>query len=229
MNTINTRGVVVQRRPDHQDDCLVMLYTKKLGLVWARAKSAYKLSSKLRAHLEPLKEIEVMLVNMGTVKTLAQAITRESLYALHPTLYHAQCALLKAAIECAGVRAYDVIVTYLRALKKARSKKEMESICTAALLCIADAAGCGLHISSCVECHTTSTQQWYISAQYGGFVCQTCCPAGGKKITPAIMLACSIRTADGVAWPYVVDHIRWHTHKNLPYLSTIRAVEKQMA
>lgn len=62
MTEILTEAVVLDKKPVAETDANVILYTKYLGKITARATGARKITSKLNAHLEPLNLVKVRIV-----------------------------------------------------------------------------------------------------------------------------------------------------------------------
>lgn len=63
-----TEAIVLDREVAGETDARVFLYTKELGRVLARAKSAELMTSRLSAHLQPLKRITARLVEKNGVQ-----------------------------------------------------------------------------------------------------------------------------------------------------------------
>ena len=57
-----TEAFVIDKKANGESDGLVVLYTKDLGRVTAKAKSIKKITSKLNGHLEPLNLVQLRLV-----------------------------------------------------------------------------------------------------------------------------------------------------------------------
>lgn len=227
--TINTQAIVIKRRPDRQDDCLVTLYTQSLGIIHARARSAYKPQSKLKSHLEPGKEIDVMLSTIGDIKILAQAVTRRTLFSHHPRINAVQVSLLKTASLFTESSVYQTAWMSLDALKIATNLSRLHAIFIAALIKIIDQAGIGLHMSSCTQCQTTSSRIWYTTPALGGLCCVQCVddPGAVRVINIAEISACNPNTPSPIALPIIAEHLEWHTNKKMTYLTKIYTVEKQ--
>jgi recombinational DNA repair protein (RecF pathway) len=68
MNEYITEAIVVEKEIAGENDKRVLLYTKDMGLVVARAKSASKITSKLSSHLEPLSLTRVRLVKKNSLQ-----------------------------------------------------------------------------------------------------------------------------------------------------------------
>ena len=57
-----TEAFVINKKANNESDGLVVLYTKDLGRVTAKAKSIRKITSKLNGHLEPLNFVGCRLI-----------------------------------------------------------------------------------------------------------------------------------------------------------------------
>lgn len=71
-----TEALVLDKEPVGEADLRVVLYTKDLGKITAKAVSARKITSKLAAHLEPLNFISARLINKNRFQ-IVDALTTE--------------------------------------------------------------------------------------------------------------------------------------------------------
>lgn len=62
MKEVSTKALVLDKEIFREQDAKLTLYTQELGKVIAIAKSVYKPTSKLSAHLEPLSLVEIRLI-----------------------------------------------------------------------------------------------------------------------------------------------------------------------
>ncbi len=82
MFEITTDALVIDREELGEQDSRVFLYTKELGGVMARGTSMRKITSKLSAHLEPLRFARVRLLQRGRGDSgsfqIADAVTMDN-------------------------------------------------------------------------------------------------------------------------------------------------------
>ena len=63
MTECYTEALVLEKESSGEEDAKVILFTKELGKISAKIKSARKILSKLNGHLEPLNLVKVRLIN----------------------------------------------------------------------------------------------------------------------------------------------------------------------
>lgn len=73
--TFNTRAIILRRENWSEVDKRVIFYSRDFGKIEALAKGAAKITSKLAGHLEPLREVDLMLAKGRSIDKVGQAVT----------------------------------------------------------------------------------------------------------------------------------------------------------
>ena len=179
--TWNTRALVLRREKWREADKKVVLYTRHFGKVEALAIGAAKITSKLSGHLEPLREIDVMLAKGKNIDKVAQAVTREDFLKNSSRFevywYSQEAARLVDKITKPGQTdplLFNFLGQFFRFFKEARSGEEALKIWCAFCLKFLTILGYRPELESCGKCGKLITPANYFVFLNNHLVCHAC-------------------------------------------------------
>lgn len=218
--TFQAKGLVIARRPDRLDDCLITLLTQHRGLLYARAKSAYKTHSKLKGHIEIGNEIDTRIDNKGQVKVMTQAVKIRQLLSTMPAIAMVQGAMMSwmARVPTDDKKGlYDLMVQSLLISKNATTKRQLDQAVCTSLYHITHYLGLDMHMQSCVMCLKKSSVRWYITYASGGVTCHACKTNDSVHISKAT-LKIQDNTPHVSLLPHIIAHLQWYGNLNMAQL-----------
>jgi DNA repair protein RecO (recombination protein O) len=191
--TAKTDAIVLRSLRYGEADRILHLYTADRGRVGAIAKGVRKTKSRFGARLEPLSHVELLLhQGSGELLTItgvdlkrSHHAVREDPYRLNVGLIGAEAMLRLHGEPEANDRAFTALERFLDALDTApaaATRPAVEPLVLSFQLKLLWLAGYLPHLTSCVECGSTSELVAY-SARAGGAVCRSHA-AGGLALSP---------------------------------------------
>ena len=94
-----TEAFVIDKKANGESDGLVVLYTKDLGRVTAKAKSIKKITSKLNSHLEPLNFVECRLIEKNGFQVIDALTLNNNFHLRKDALVYSQSIKLLQFVE----------------------------------------------------------------------------------------------------------------------------------
>lgn len=187
-----TDAIVLRSLRYGEADRILHLYTADRGRVGAIAKGVRKTKSRFGARLEPLSHVELLLhQGSGELLTItgvdlkrSHRAVREEPYRLNVGLIGAEAMLRLHGEPEANDRAFTALERFLDVLDTApvsSGRPALDPLVLSFQLKLLWLAGYLPHLTSCVECGTTSELVAY-SARAGGAVCRAHA-AGGVALS----------------------------------------------
>ena len=173
---------IVQKMVVGESDILVTLFLANGRRVQAHAKSALKRDSKLRAHLEPHRVVEVLLTGNAFKPTLAECVAISSPLTGQQRLYAEQYSMVLSAFGEA-MESNDVVRLLESAFVKMKKNSELErSLHNQILHTLFSLAGVEIVLNACVECGKIESGVWFYGAKNGGVTCDNCRMEGDEEL-----------------------------------------------
>lgn len=177
---------ILQKMIVGESDIIVTLFLENGRRVNAHAKSALKRDSKLRAHLEPHRVVEVLLTGNSLKPTLAECVAVASPTTGAQRIYAQQYSMV---LDAYG-EAMDIpqgIALLQMILETMKKTDEIEKIHTQALHSLLSLAGVAMVLQRCVECGRKESVEWFYGPKNGGVTCDEC-RSEEDKVLPAELI-----------------------------------------
>ncbi|MEX2436723.1 MAG: recombination protein O N-terminal domain-containing protein [Candidatus Paceibacterota bacterium] len=165
MNEIITDAVVLLNQPQNDIDRSIVLLTKELGVIRAKAISGSKMTSKLSPHLNPLNLVKVRLINKNSF-IVADALTENNFKNIREDESKLKNALESLFLiqfltpqETPDDNLWNEVVDGLK----------LESINKSNILTV---LGYSPELSTCFECNSKETEHFLYEDQI--FACNNC-------------------------------------------------------
>lgn len=175
--TFTDVGIVLGREVWREFDKRVVLFTAEHGKVDAVATGAAKTTSKLGAHLEPLKLVEIMIAEGKQFAKVAQARTQETL-GQGTSEYLRLCLageILSLVRQATVQRVPDaeLFSVLLKVLQEINSAADPVLVTGHGLFRLMEILGYAPALENCVHCGIDEGLDHFSPAQ-GGVVCANC-------------------------------------------------------
>ncbi|SHE64738.1 DNA replication and repair protein RecO [Seinonella peptonophila] len=172
-----TKGIVLKVQDYGESDQIVRLFSEQLGRISLMARGAKKTRSRLSAATEPLIEAEFLFFQGSGISSLSQADVINSHRQIRDDLLQmAYAAYWLSLIEHNIEEQEPHPALYRRLVKLLHSLEhevDAEVLTRIWELTILEIAGYKPIFDRCVRCHR-SPEQFFLSVNQGGFLCQQC-------------------------------------------------------
>lgn len=178
--TFNTTAIILNRRPFKESDLLVTFLSRDFGKMTAVAIGAKKIKSKLAGHLEPLREVKLMVAAGREIHKLGQAVTVNTFSVQRNQSPEAVWQAQKAASLVEKVspqwqketKIYDFFKDFLSLNFQTNFFSNLFSFFTFELLRL---AGLAPELQNCLHCRAIiSPGKNHFDFQHGGLLCSAC-------------------------------------------------------
>ena len=177
--SIRTEGIILRRKDFGESDRILVLFTRKLGLISGIAKGSRKPSSKIAGHLELFMRSSFLISRGRNLHMITQAEVLDSFEGLRKDLqgigqgsYIVELVDAVTFEEGSNINLYELLFTTLEALDSGDDPIIITHFFELHLLGL---AGFQPEFFICVECGKKITEQdQYISGELGGVVCPSC-------------------------------------------------------
>lgn len=178
--TFNTTAIILNRRAFKESDLLVTFLSRDFGKMTAMAIGAKKIKSKLAGHLEPLREVKLMVAAGREIHKLGQAVTVNTFSVQHSQSPEAVWQAQRAAglVEKVSpqwqkeTKIYDFFKHFLSLNFQAIFFPHLFSFFTFELLRL---AGLAPELQNCLHCRATiSPGKNHFDFLHGGLLCPSC-------------------------------------------------------
>lgn len=178
--TFNTTAIILNRRAFKEADLLVTFLSRDFGKMTAMAIGAKKIKSKLAGHLEPLREVKLMVAVGREIHKLGQAVTTNTFGVQHSQSPEAVWQAQKAATLVEKVspqwqkemKIYDFFKQFLTLNFQTKFFPNLWSFFSFELLRL---AGLAPELQSCLHCHEKiSPGKNRFDFLHGGLICSYC-------------------------------------------------------
>lgn len=164
---------ILQKMIVGESDIIVTLFLENGKKLQAIAKSALKRDSKLRAHLEPHRIVEVLLTGNMVKPTLAECVAVVSPLTMEHRLFAEQYSLI---LESFGeTMDHEETVRLLEfTLEKMKKTGDVTKLHAQTIHTLFSYAGIEMVLGACVECGKRESGEWYYGEKNGGITCENC-------------------------------------------------------
>lgn len=178
--TYNTTALILSRRPFREADLRVTFFSRESGKGEAVAIGAKKTRSKLAGHLEPFREVKLMLARGRFFDKIGQAVTLNNFgvqtYNTADKLWRAQQAAETfgrlTALGQKDERLYELFKNFLILNFQPSFSKGLLTIFHLHLL---DLSGLAPELKECVNCHCQiNAESSHFNFARGGITCSAC-------------------------------------------------------
>ncbi|MBI5022982.1 MAG: DNA repair protein RecO, partial [Candidatus Magasanikbacteria bacterium] len=178
--TFNTTAIILNRHAFKESDLLVTFLSRDFGKMTALAIGAKKIKSKLAGHLEPLREVKLMVAVGREIHKLGQAVTMNTFGVQSSQTPEAVWQAQKAAVLVEKVspqwqketRIYDFFKQFLFLNFQSNFFPNLWYFFTFELLRL---AGLSPELQNCLHCHDViSPGKNCFDFQHGGLICSAC-------------------------------------------------------
>lgn len=178
--TFNTTAIILNRRAFKESDLLVTFLSRDFGKMTAMAIGAKKIKSKLASHLEPLREVKLMIAAGREIHKLGQAMTVNTFSVQSNELPEAVWQAQKAAglVEKVSpqwqreTKIYDFFKNFLFLNFQSKFSANLWSFFIFELLRL---VGLAPELQNCLHCRAViSPGENCFDFQHGGLLCSAC-------------------------------------------------------
>lgn len=250
MASFRDRGLVLRHYNLGEADRIIVLFTRRHGVLRCVAKGVRRSHSRFGARLEPFTLTDLQIYPGRTLNTITEAVTVEtftSRIVADYTRYTAASAVLEATERLLGEgepnsQLFDLTVGVLGAL--ATGRRSPQQMVDTYLLRAMSAAGWAPELDKCAVCGAEGPHQAFHPAA-GGVVCALHCPPGSA--TPMLGVFDYLRALRDSQWAHadsiagdrklgkrvqeeahrlVVSHLQWHTERKITALDMAAEAER---
>lgn len=178
--TFNTTAIILNRRAFKESDLLVTFLSRDFGKMTAMAIGAKKIKSKLAGHLEPLREVKLMVAVGREIHKLGQAVTMNTFGVQRGQTPEAVWQAQRAAglVEKVSpqwqkeTKIYDFLKQFLIFNFQSKFFPNLWSFFSFELLRL---AGLAPELQNCLHCHEKiSPGKNRFDFLHGGLICSNC-------------------------------------------------------
>lgn len=181
-DTLHTKAIILHRRPFKENDLLVSVYSKDLGILHLVARGALKPGSKLAGHVEPLVAADIMVIKGKGRNYIGSSIGR-SFYThikndLNRLSYAGSALRLveketKEGENTGASHVFDLLNRHLDVLET--GEKDCELLNFSFFLKFSSLLGSEPQLFNCCNCgNIISSGRNFFSSREGGVMCSEC-------------------------------------------------------
>ncbi len=179
------QGIVLKYQQSNDNDLFLVSYTREKGKVELFAKSAMKISSKLRSHMEIMNATQIMMAKGKNIDRLAGCYSlvlwnnlKKDYDKIISAMSLIECIDKMIEVGEPDIRIYDLLYSWLsflndNTLPKENIKKRI--LIWIVVLKLLKYLGFGPEVFKCTRCHHSIVASEHLfSIHNGGIVCNDC-------------------------------------------------------
>lgn len=194
-----TKAIALKSTDYKESDKLILLYSLEYGKISVHAKGIRKSTAKLRFCADQFCFGQYELASSGDRWTLKSCDQLESFYTLREdiVIYYSACVIAECLANYTeeNLSEPNLFVETLKAFKSLTDNIEPLYVVLRYLLAFFKIQGITLQTENCVVCGSSS-KKYFLDAQRGGLVCESCRNAESSAISYRAIAAC--RMIDGI-------------------------------
>lgn len=192
--TVNTRAIILRRDNWRENDKRVTFYSRDYGKMEAAVIGAAKITSKLAGHLEPAREVELMLAKGKTIDKVGQAVTIDDYLknaSFESYWYASQAARLVDALtktQQNDFLLFELLKKFLSLVKNDLPAARWPKLWCAFCLKLLTVLGYRPELDHCGVCKKKFQPVTnYFSPRDNLFICIHCQPADGLAVSAEVL------------------------------------------